>query len=101
MDPATLQAAKAATDYASTQSDRWMFVAMLVIFLLAVVFLAKWFMQQLDKANQSAQAAHAAYNDYLRTTGAELSKVVAECTLTMQRINAAGEEWFTKAKELR
>lgn len=46
MSPADL--IKTAT-YASQQSDRWLFIAMLIIFLLAIGAITRWGMQELAK----------------------------------------------------
>lgn len=43
-------------DHAAAASDRWMFVAMLIIFLVTIGWLTKWGMNQLEKRDARINA---------------------------------------------
>lgn len=92
MEP--LEVAKSVADHASIQSDRWLFISLLVIVFLSLAWLTKWFISRLDETNKATQAAHAALTEHLKTAGIEQTKVIVECRVAMHRMNEIGEEWL-------
>jgi hypothetical protein len=90
MEPAEL--AKTVADHASVQSDRWLFIALLVIVFFSLAAMAKWFMNQLDRATSATQSAQAAFTEHLKGAGVEQAKVMTECTQAIHRMNEIGEQ---------
>lgn len=64
---------KTLVDHASTQSDRWLFIALLVIGLLAIWMLVKYFTRQIS----SLAGKHDELNKFVRD---EHSQLVGKCT---------------------
>lgn len=79
-------------DYAAQQSDRWLFIALLVVGGLSIAWLAKWFMAQLAISHSATAAAQQQFAEYLMNQSAESLKVISECRLAMQRSNQLLEE---------
>jgi hypothetical protein len=94
MEP--VEIAKTVADHASMQSDRWLFIALLVIVFLALAAMARWFMLQLDRANASTHAVQAAFTDHLKGAGVEQAKVITECTQAIHRMNELAEELLSE-----
>lgn len=70
-------------DHAAAQSDRWMFVAMLAIFLVSMLSLAKWF---IGDRKGLADRLTAVTDRHIEHT-AKLSEVVTNNTVAMNRIS--------------
>lgn len=64
---------KGIIDNAASQSDRWLFIALLVIGLLAIYVLARYFTGQIS----SLATKHDELNKFVRD---ELGEVVGKCT---------------------
>jgi hypothetical protein len=77
---AQIQELTGATDYASAQSDRWLFVAMLIVFLCAMYFTVRWGMAQLANRDGRIDALNDKLNSYLMTSVEKLSGVIAHNT---------------------
>lgn len=75
---------KSVIDTASQQSDRWLFVALLVIGMLAIYMLAKYFTGQIS----SLAAKHDELNKFVRD---EHSQLVAKCTSALEENTKALE----------
>jgi hypothetical protein len=95
MDPT---AVTKVADYASSQSDRWLFIALLVIGGMSIWFMAKWFMTQLSNSHDSTAAAQQQFANYLTNQAAENVKVISECRVAIQRSNELLEEHQREAK---
>lgn len=85
MDPTVVTKA---ADYAAQQSDRWLFIALLVVGGISIAFITRYFMAQLAAANTATYAAHQQLADYLKTTAAQGIAIIAECRDAMHRVNA-------------
>ena len=75
---------KSAIDTASQQSDRWLFVALLVIGMLAIYALARYFTKQIS----SLKEKHDDLNKFVRH---EHSQLVAKCTSALEENTKALE----------
>ena len=73
-------------DYGSQQSDRWLFIALLVVAGIAFVWLTKWFIAQIEKAHQSTAEINLRFADYLQKNSAEHVMVVAKCSQVMDQV---------------
>jgi len=73
-------------DYGSQQSDRWLFIALLVVAGVAFVWLTKWFIAQIEKAHQSTAEINLRFADYLQKNGAESVMVIAKCSQVMDQV---------------
>ena len=71
---------------AAKHDDRWLFIALLVIGLLAVWVIVKYFMAQIQMLSQRIDAIHNEYQAYLREQNAHLSKIIAENTAMLARV---------------
>ena len=78
---------KQVADYATLQNDRWLFIAMLVIFLNAMYFTVRWGMRQLDKRDTKIEdltkdvaTARSEFNTFLISAVKELSAVISKNT---------------------
>lgn len=71
---------------AAKHDDRWLFIALLVIGLLAVSVIVKYFMAQIQMLSQRIDAIHTEYQAYLREQNAHLSKIIAENTAVLTRV---------------
>jgi ABC-type Zn uptake system ZnuABC Zn-binding protein ZnuA len=75
------------TDHAARMDDRWMFVALLIIGILAIGVLVKWFMKRWDASDQRVtemqdrlDGVRDAHILYLQTANQDLAKTIAENT---------------------
>lgn len=75
---------KSVIDVASQQNDRWLFIALLVIGLLAIYILGKYFTGQIS----ILAAKHDELNKFVRD---EHSQLVAKCTSALEENTKALE----------
>jgi hypothetical protein len=61
---------------AATQSDRWMFVALLIIGMFAVSTLFKYFTGRLDKMEKKMEMVQNEFNTHLKTANKEMLEVL-------------------------
>ena len=78
---------KQVADYAALQNDRWLFIAILIIFLSAMYFTVRWGMRQLDKRDTKIEdltrevaTARSEFNQFLIGAVRELSGVISKNT---------------------
>lgn len=69
----TMTELKALVDHASSQSDRWLFIALLVIGMLAIYALAKYFTAQIE----ALASKYEALNKFVRD---EHMQIIGNCT---------------------
>jgi predicted Holliday junction resolvase-like endonuclease len=84
-----------AVDHAAHQDDRWMFVALLVIGLVTIYFLTRYFMRQIAELQQEIAAVRTEFETHLKTANADM---VAALTKSNEVIahNSAIIEQITK-----
>lgn len=83
----TPEAAAQTVNYVAQQSDRWLFIALLLVGFFAIAFMTRWFMFQLDKANAATRMANEQLSEHLKSTTLEVMKVITEVRVSMQRMN--------------
>lgn len=71
---------------AAKHDDRWLFIALLTIGLIAVWMIVKYFMAQIGVLSQRIDAIHTEYQGYLRDQNDRLSKIIAENTAVLRLV---------------
>ena len=61
-----------AVDHAAHQDDRWMFVALLLVGLVTIFFLARYFMRQIAELQREIAAVRTEFETHLKTANAEM-----------------------------
>ena len=72
-------------NYVSLQSDRWMFVALLVIGLTAIGVLFKYFTGRLDGLQTRIDAQTNDFVSHLKTANKEMLEVIALANATISK----------------
>ena len=80
-------------DHASRQDDRWMFIALLVIGLITIRFLARYFMRQVADLQREIVATRTEFEQHLKTANAEMvaaltksSEIIAQNSAILEQI---------------
>lgn len=71
---------------AAKHDDRWLFIALLVIGLIAVWILVKYFMTEIQRMSARIDAIHTEYQTYLRTQNDRLTLIIAENSALLHRV---------------
>jgi hypothetical protein len=72
-------------NFVASQSDRWMFVALLVIGIIAVVVLFKYFTGRIDRVEKKMDAVQCEFNAHLKTANKEMLEVLSISNQTIGR----------------
>lgn len=72
-------------NYAAQQSDRWMFVALLVIGLLCIGVLFKYFTNRLDTLQSRMDSQTQEFMSHLKTANKEMLDVIAMSNSTIAK----------------
>jgi hypothetical protein len=83
-DPILIKATSDAATFAAAQSDRWLFVALLAIFLLSIGWMAKWFMARNDSLQVRVDALQKEFNDFLQNRHTAMMAVVDKNTNVLE-----------------
>ena len=67
------------------QSDRWMFVALLVVGIFAVIVLFRFFTSRLDKVEKKMDQVQSDFNSHLKTANKEMLEVLSLSNQTIGR----------------
>lgn len=67
-------------DYAAQKDDRWMFVALLVIGLITIGFLARNFMRQIAALQREIAKVRSDFESHLKTANAEMVAALTRST---------------------
>jgi hypothetical protein len=81
----TAQAVIEATNHASAQSDRWMFVALLVIGLLAIGYLFRFFTQRIDALQTRMDIQSGDFINHLQKANKEMLEVISLAQATISK----------------
>jgi hypothetical protein len=80
-------------DHAAHQDDRWLFVALLMIGLVTIYFLARYFMRQIEDLQDEIAAVRTEFEMHLRTANADMvaaltksTEVIAHNSAVIERI---------------
>jgi type II secretory pathway pseudopilin PulG len=71
--------------FASNQSDRWMFVALLIIGILAVIVLFRFFTTRLERVEKKMDQVQTDFNTHLKTVNKEMLEVLSVSNQTIGR----------------
>jgi len=71
--------------FAAEQTDRWMFVALLGIGILAVVVLFRFFTGRLDRMEKKMELVQTEFNSHLKTANREMLEVLNISNQTIGR----------------
>ena len=69
-----------AVDHAAHQDDRWMFVALLVVGMVTIYFLARYFMRQIAELQREIVAVRSEFETHLRTANADMVAALTKST---------------------
>lgn len=72
-------------NYAASQSDRWLFVALLVIGLLCIGVLFKYFTNRLDHLQGRMDTQTTEFLQHLKTANKEMLDVIAMANATIAK----------------
>jgi len=72
-------------DYASRQSDRWLFVAILLIGIVAVTWIIKYFSGQVKESRAEIAFVSTAFNRHLIEANREMLSLVASCKIAIEQ----------------
>ena len=75
-----------ATNFAAGQSDRWLFVALLVIGLAAIGVLFRYFTARLDTLQDRMDGQTAEFVAHLKTANSEMLSVIASAKSVIERV---------------
>lgn len=81
----TAQAVIDATNHASAQSDRWMFVALLVIGLLAIGYLFRFFTARIDALQDRMDSQSENFIGHLQKANKEMLEVISLAQATISK----------------
>ena len=74
-----------ATNHAAAQSDKWMFVALLVIGLLAIGYLFRFFTNRIDALQNRMDDQSNQFISHLRTSNKEMLDVISLAQSTISK----------------
>ena len=81
----TAQAVIEAANHASMQSDRWMFVALLVVGLLAIGYLFRFFTQRIDALQTRMDVQSTDFIMHLQKANKEMLEVISLAQSTISK----------------
>jgi hypothetical protein len=91
VETATIEASKALIDHATVQSDRWLFLASLLVGFFCFIWLVKYFTCQLKTANEKAEKAYQEFYSHLIAANKELVSVLNEHGAALRNYTSAIE----------
>ena len=75
-----------ATNFAAGQSDRWLFVALLIIGLCAIGVLFRYFTGRLDSLQDRMDTQTADFVAHLKTANQEMLSVITSAKSVIERV---------------
>jgi len=72
-------------NFAANQSDRWMFVALLFIGILAVIVLFRYFTTRIERVEKKMDEVQGEFNQHLKTANKEMLEVLSLSNQTIGR----------------
>lgn len=79
-------------DHAAHQDDRWMFVALLVIGLVTIYFLTRYFMRQIAELQQEIASVRSDFETHLKTANADMVAALTKSTEVIAHNSALIEQ---------
>jgi type VI protein secretion system component VasK len=74
------------TNFAAGQSDRWLFVALLIIGLAAIGILFRYFTARLDTLQDRMDSQTTEFVSHLKTANQEMLAVIASAKAVIERV---------------
>ena len=81
-----------AVDHAAHQDDRWMFVALLVVGMVTIYFLARYFMGEIAELQREIVAVRSEFETHLRTANADMVAALTKSTEVIAHNSAIIEQ---------
>lgn len=81
----TAQAVIEATNHAAAQSDRWMFVALLVIGMFSIGYLFRFFTQRIDALQNRMDIQSSDFINHLQKANKEMLEVISLAQSTISK----------------
>ncbi len=81
-----------AVDHAAHQDDRWMFVALLVVGMVTIYFLARYFMGEIAELQREIVAVRSEFETHLRTANADMVAALTKSTEVIAHNSALIEQ---------
>ncbi len=81
-----------AVDHAARQDDRWMFVALLVIGLVTIYFLTRYFMRQIAELQREIASVRSDFEAHLKTANADMVAALTKSTEVIAHNSAIIEQ---------
>ena len=75
-----------ATNFAAGQSDRWLFVALLIIGITAIGILFRYFTARLDTLQDRMDKQNADFVAHLTTANREMLEVISSAKVVIERV---------------
>ena len=79
-------------DHAASKDDRWMFVALLLIGLVTIYFLARYFMRQIAELQREIAAVRTEFETHLKTANADMVAALTKSTEVIAHNSAIIEQ---------
>jgi hypothetical protein len=79
-------------DHAAHQDDRWMFVALLVIGLVTIYFLTRYFMRQIAELQREIASVRSDFETHLKTANADMVAALTKSTEVIAHNSAIIEQ---------
>lgn len=79
-------------DHAAHQDDRWMFVALLVVGMVTIYFLARYFMGEVAELQREIVAVRSEFETHLRTANADMVAALTKSTEVIAHNSALIEQ---------
>ena len=87
-----LDKAMEAVDHAAHQDDRWMFVALLVVGMVTIYFLTRYFMREIAELQREIVAVRTEFETHLRTANADMVAALTKSTEVIAHNSALIEQ---------
>ena len=81
-----------AVDHAAHQDDRWMFVALLIVGMVTIYFLARYFMGEIAELQREIVAVRSEFETHLRTANADMVAALTKSTEVIAHNSAIIEQ---------
>ena len=79
-------------DHAAHQDDRWMFVALLVVGMVTIYFLTRYFMREIAELQREIVAVRTEFETHLRTANADMVAALTKSTEVIAHNSAIIEQ---------
>ena len=79
-------------DHAARQNDRWMFLALLLVGMVTIYFLARYFRRQIAELQREIVAVRSEFEAHLRTANADMVAALTKSTEVIAHNSAVIEQ---------